>query len=57
MLRYSEPVHITESEADDGPFCAICRYGNTELSVYRGEWWCEECVLAEEEYEHGESLC
>jgi len=51
-MKHDRAIHIADSEPDDGPFCAVCRYGNIGLSRYRGEWWCGACVEQEELFEH-----
>ena len=43
---------MTEPDLD-GPCCAICHYTDV-VSLYRGEWWCEECIQQEEEFQHDE---
>ena len=43
---------MTEPDIEE-PYCAICR-DCTLLTLYRGEWWCEECIQQEEEYLHDE---
>lgn len=55
-MKHDRAIHMHDAPEELGPFCAICRYGNTELSIYRGEWWCEGCIETEEDYEHDMSM-